>query len=255
MAQATPLTLDLIDPSDSIMDAPAASPSALFSPHGIIGQHPHHKVASSSTSSWAPAQSYTSQIQPKTPSLDFDVSTLIAHAAKQHEDKKEKVVYPQSTASAGYQTIPTHATYGSGAFGTGGVGVIGDGLAPRRAEEWGEGYMRRDETRRVHDSFAPAPGSPAQVRPFHPDTAARATLGRDVATDVQTHFSALGGLLHGLLGEREEVERLRKEVEMWKGEWGRVERERKRLESAVQEHEQAEVVTVSRLVRLRWQWR
>jgi len=40
---------------------------------------------------------------------------------------------------------------------------------------------------------------------------------------------------------------MRKEVEMWKGEWGRVERERKRLESAVQEHEQAGVATVSHL--------
>jgi len=185
---------------------------------------------------------------------------LIAHATRQHEDKKANLGNPSSA----YTATPihtTHATHGSasghGAYGMRDVGVIGDGKTgtPRKADEWfdnayspwkgDDAYHTTRKYPNVPNPIPGAPGSPVHHAPrpvsmFQPyDNSRVATpVNRDVATEVQSHLSALGGLLNGLVGEREEVERLRKEVEMWKGEWGRVERERKRLEGIVQDHEQ-----------------
>ena len=36
---------------------------------------------------------------------------------------------------------------------------------------------------------------------------------------------------------QDEVEKLRKEVEMWKGEWGRSDKEKKRLEAIIEQQE------------------
>lgn len=53
------------------------------------------------------------------------------------------------------------------------------------------------------------------------------------ATQITRHLESLTILLNPLLAQADEVERLRKEVEMWKSEWARAERERKRLEEKV----------------------
>ena len=262
-----PLMLDLIDPSDCIMDAPSTAPS--FSPHGAIGQLPHsthhptqHRPLPNSPPTMSSFHSYPSHpSQPKTPgtSGEFDVSTLIAHAARQHEDKKAHFTVSQYTSTPGHTA---QATHGSSVFGGArDVGVIGDGLGatPRKPEDiWSDNsytLSRKDDAlRRTYpnvptalNTIPGAPGSPVIQMPksmFPPNDLypirgiTPVSANKDVATEVQSHLTALGGLLNGLVGEREEVERLRREVEMWKGEWGRVERERKRLEGVVldQEH-------------------
>ncbi|KJE01733.1 hypothetical protein I311_04647 [Cryptococcus gattii NT-10] len=55
----------------------------------------------------------------------------------------------------------------------------------------------------------------------------------DTATQITRHLESLTILLNPLVTQADEVERLRKEVEMWKSEWARAERERKRLEDKV----------------------
>nr|KIR83195.1 hypothetical protein I308_06536 [Cryptococcus tetragattii IND107] len=55
----------------------------------------------------------------------------------------------------------------------------------------------------------------------------------DTATQITRHLESLTILLNPLVAQADEVERLRKEVEMWKSEWARAERERKKLEEKV----------------------
>lgn len=55
----------------------------------------------------------------------------------------------------------------------------------------------------------------------------------DTATQITRHLESLTILLNPLVAQADEVERLHKEVEMWKSEWARAERERKRLEDKV----------------------
>jgi hypothetical protein len=55
----------------------------------------------------------------------------------------------------------------------------------------------------------------------------------NVETQISHHLESLAGLLHPLLAQSNEVEKLRKEVELWKNEWARAEGERKRLEGVL----------------------
>lgn len=55
----------------------------------------------------------------------------------------------------------------------------------------------------------------------------------DTATQITRHLESLTILLNPLVAQADEVERLRKEVEMWKSEWARAERGRKKLEEKV----------------------
>lgn len=55
----------------------------------------------------------------------------------------------------------------------------------------------------------------------------------DTATQITRHLESLTILLNPLMAQADEVERLRKEVDMWKSEWARAEMERKRLEEKV----------------------
>jgi hypothetical protein len=69
---------------------------------------------------------------------------------------------------------------------------------------------------------------------------------------VAHHLSVIQGLLGPMISGVEDMERLKKEVEMWKGEWGRVEREKKRLEGVVQGMEDRQAV--SHLIPLDDEW-
>lgn len=68
-----------------------------------------------------------------------------------------------------------------------------------------------------------------------PTTLASGAGGQNdtTATQITRHLESLTILLNPLVAQADEVERLRKEVEMWKSEWARAERERKRLEEKV----------------------
>lgn len=232
------LPLTPLDPSmDDMVPLSSTHYSPLHSP-GVIGHpplppHSPHPISSSNLS-------HTSQ--PKTPGLngEFDVAALIAHAARQHEEKKS-----------------------SGGLTTHSVGVIGDGLTPKRNAAMGNGTitgmddiwgnpdtsLKRtfsaqggqlpsspapNATVNGRQTFQPFSGSP--IVPFpRLGTPVSSTGSRDVVAEVQGHLSALSGLMAPLAGATEEVERLRKEVEMWKAEWGKGERERKRLETVIEE--------------------
>jgi hypothetical protein len=92
------------------------------------------------------------------------------------------------------------------------------------------------------------PHSPVSARtvPAAPNSASAgypvAGPTADPAGQVAHHLSAIQGLLGPMMSGVEDMERLKKEVEMWKGEWGRVEREKKRLEGVVQGMEDRQAV-------------
>jgi hypothetical protein len=57
--------------------------------------------------------------------------------------------------------------------------------------------------------------------------------GSDPSAAVTHHLNALNSLLNPLIGQQDEIIRLRAEVELWRGEWQRCDRERRRLEDAI----------------------
>jgi hypothetical protein len=246
------LTSALVEDTDDMV-----VPQSPYNAHGAIGQ-PVLPPRSPPTSS---NLSHPSSSQPKTPALggEFDVSALIAHAARQHEEKK-------SNTNLTGNPVPGTPAATAAAVAAGSVGVIGDGLTPKRSglvlnndDIWSDHPLRRTFSGTA--AIPGAPGSPVQTnqpqrtaplplfQPFsEPPVTPFARLGtpvggsnRDVVAQVQGHLDALTGLVTPLLAAQEEVERLRKEVELWRGEWAKGEREKKRLEAIVEE--QSLVVT------------
>ncbi|WVQ80936.1 hypothetical protein IAT38_003043 [Cryptococcus sp. DSM 104549] len=59
----------------------------------------------------------------------------------------------------------------------------------------------------------------------------------DTVIQITRHLESLGSLLHPLIERGEEVDRLRKEAEIWKAAWGEEERKRRVLEGKVAEAE------------------
>ena len=215
-------------------------PPSPFSPHGAIGQ-----PLNTPSSPTIPSNlSYPSTTQPKTPGLnsEFDLAALIAHAARQNEEKKSS---NSQSGLNGYS--PSQPSLMK-------VGVIGDGLTPKRGigltdDIWSDHSLKRTFS---NTPIPGAPGSPVQnnsLKPgplplFQPFTDSNMPFTRigtplsgskDVVGQVQGHLDALSQLVTPLLAAQEEVERLRKEVELWRGEWGKGEKERKRLEGIVEE--------------------
>lgn len=232
MLAALPLT-----PLDPFLDDMVPLSSTHYSPlhsPGIIG----HPPLPPSSPHPASSSNLSHSSQPKTPGLtgEFDVAALIAHAARQHEEKKS------------FNTAVTQSTSG--------VGVIGDGMTPKRPA-MGNGVVGDDiwgtdtVLKRTFSGQAVVPPSPAPIgtrgtQTFQPFSGSPivpfARLGtpssagsRDVVAEVQSHLQALSGLMAPLAGATEEVERLRKEVELWKAEWGKGEKERRRLETIIEE--------------------
>ena len=66
-----------------------------------------------------------------------------------------------------------------------------------------------------------------------PMTAAsdRAASGNALAQKAVGHIEALYGLVDGIAYQSDEVDRLRKEVEMWRSEWAKSDKQRRNLES------------------------
>lgn len=61
----------------------------------------------------------------------------------------------------------------------------------------------------------------------------------DPSVAAQHHLTALTSLLNPLIAQNDEVIRLRAEVELWRGEWQRCDRERRRLEAIVNSEDPA----------------
>ncbi|TYJ51489.1 hypothetical protein B9479_007936 [Cryptococcus floricola] len=73
--------------------------------------------------------------------------------------------------------------------------------------------------------------SPKQAPPTPTQQPAR--TANDTAMDVARHLDSLRGLLGPLISEADQVEKLKKEVEMWKGEWSKGEKDRRGLEERI----------------------
>ncbi|WOO76924.1 uncharacterized protein LOC62_01G000537 [Vanrija pseudolonga] len=81
------------------------------------------------------------------------------------------------------------------------------------------------------NSAPPAPAPGAVAAPVDPRNGAGNST--EPAAAAAHHLQALTALLGPLSAQTEEIHRLRAEVELWRGEWQRCDRERRRLEAIV----------------------
>lgn len=80
-----------------------------------------------------------------------------------------------------------------------------------------------------HRHETPSPFAAFQASTIKADV----PIATDPAAQVAHHLLSLSTIFNPLLFQQDEVERLKQEVEMWKEAWGKVEKERKRLEAVM----------------------
>ena len=229
------ITADLVDPSDQNMSDVGNFHSPGLPSAGIIGQSSPGVFGSLRSHSKTPAPNSHEQ-------ADLDLAVLFAQVRRQHENDKARISQPWSIQN-----------------GLGPIGGESEEASRRRLETvWdhrsinGNGRTNTACPLAMPNSLpesAPLPPSqifsdlkiPAQhqqqshitTNPFMPfqGSPSKATipLVGDQAAQVAHHLMSLSTIFNPLLVQSEEVERLRREVEMWKGEWANVDRERKRL--------------------------
>jgi hypothetical protein len=263
MLSVTANLLDDADPASVLMVPRAPSPDA-----GPIGQ-PSPSLLSHVYTRYVPSNTHTYTM--KTPNADaaeVDLAALIAEARRQHEPDKSRIdLNGRATEHA------QHRSFETGVIEDGLVGAIGqttvlsgNGEHHRRwaSEEWDRipspSYfsdpapnptpaptLRSALPYHVASPRQIAPGpitpSPHLSRMIPSQVALRATGTDDPAGQVSHHLAAIQGLLAPMMAGAEEMQRLKKEVEMWKGEWGKVDREKKRLEGVVQGLEERQGVS------------
>ncbi|KAL1413237.1 hypothetical protein Q8F55_000990 [Vanrija albida] len=236
------------------------------SPHGAIGEFPvgvgaagpGSTASSAASTSTAPRRS-SSLARPRTPqgaagNDEIDLSALIAQGQRQFDLDGER---DRGRFGAGRFGMPMPA-------GVGGAAARGD--SPSR---WDDEWRGRSSSMRRQPSTTSATGgsitptasglagffdqpfpSPIGQRPARTsvtlNSAPSAPAG-GVAADPRNgngstaepgaaaahHLQALTALLGPLAAQTEEIHRLRAEVEIWRGEWQRCDRERRRLEAIV----------------------
>lgn len=231
------VTADLVDPSDISMTDSVTGRSPRFAA-GVIGEPSPGLFASYPIS------------HPKTPGsqnqAEDDLAALLARAHRQHQVEKTRVSHNGDLNGMNGE-LPTHTRWGDSIWdrkshksnGNGNSNGHGIGLkhgsmpspkrdgAPHSAplppfEPFGDMQMQ-------HHQAAPNPLMPIGPSPPQPGV----PLIRDPAGQVAHHLMSLSTLFNPLLLQSDEVDRLRREVDMWKGEWARVDRERKGLEDVV----------------------
>ena len=231
------ITADLIDPVDPLMTDTSRPYSPRLPSAGVIGQ-PSPTLLSRHITSHTRSSPPNSQ-------AELDLAQLIAQAHRQHEVDKARS-----------QNGSSHN----------GVGVIGDGLNGltdslrrlRTEDGWdrrfisGHGDIPSPMPSSLPHSAPLPPSQPlAETKfpaghPFHrhetpsPFAAFQAStikadvpIATDPAAQVAHHLLSLSTIFNPLLFQQDEVERLKQEVEMWKEAWGKVEKERKRLEAVM----------------------
>jgi hypothetical protein len=266
LADMRSVTADLIDLTDLSLSLPDMDSPRHPSPGvGAIGE-PSPSLFSFSQSTHYPVSYHTNRTtKPPTPhtdqAADVDLAALIAQAHRQHEADKSRVTHNGGQPLGhGHGVIGeglAHNGHGMTRSGLGGYNGNGTGSEERRwgLEEWERERLALSSSspyaapRSASPPTAVAiPHSPVSARtvPAAPNSASAgypvAGPTADPAGQVAHHLSAIQGLLGPMMSGVEDMERLKKEVEMWKGEWGRVEREKKRLEGVVQGMEDRQAV-------------
>lgn len=215
------------------------------SPHGAIGEFPGGvssplpSAAHQRSGSYAP-RPRTPLAPPSSSGDELDLTALMAHGQRQLElDHRSR-------------------------FGRFAAASARSGSPSRWDEEWrGSSARSRESSMRRQPSAQSATGG--SVTPVAPtpnlsflDTSfpspigavgGAASIGRhrgsfatpanpappatDPAATATHHLNALQSVLNPLIAQSEEVIRLRAEVELWRGEWQRCDRERRRLDGIV----------------------
>ncbi|GMK59906.1 hypothetical protein CspeluHIS016_0901230 [Cutaneotrichosporon spelunceum] len=253
--------------------ASARTQSPAPSPHGAIGEALGHQGRSSSMAAGRPA---TPRSNPQTSSSaegdELDLNALMAHGQRHRElselDRSRfgRFGIPPPPAGAG-PTVPLRGRTG---FGVG--GGLGDRSgSPSRwpnTDEWREaGSRSRDASMHRQSSGAgagntvtpTAPNLSFMDPPFpSPIGRPRGSFGNkgfgnansantstppnvpaEPAQAAQQHLTALSNIIEPLCRQNDEVIRLRAEVELWRGEWQRRDRECRRLETIVKSEDPA----------------
>ncbi|BEI93873.1 uncharacterized protein CcaverHIS019_0603320 [Cutaneotrichosporon cavernicola] len=248
--------------------ASARTQSPAPSPHGAIGEALGHHARSSSMAAGRPA---TPRTNPQTSSSsaegdELDLNALMVHGQRQRElselDRSRfgRFGIAPPSASAG-PTVPLRGRTGFGVGG--GLGDRSD--SPSRwpnNDEWREaGSRSRDASMHRQSSGAGAVNSVTPTgpslsfmdQPFpSPIGRPRGSMGNigfgnpatpnapaEPAQAAQHHLTALSNIIEPLCRQNDELIRLRAEVELWRGEWQRRDRECRRLESIVKSEDPA----------------
>lgn len=227
------------------------------SPHGAIGQHLGRRDESSPT--------YThpklgNAIHPNDADLDFDLAELIAQTRRQQlsetsqslpqSDQSDRT--PRSGVSITQDARSLYALQDAEKLWSDPVG------RPAAFQQSRQPNNQRDHTLLVpnvsqlsrgpavtsRSTGASSPSLPNATSvsdhgqsPYstYPTPISRpaAKLQQDVAVQVAHHLAGLSALLKPMMGKSEEVVSLKAEVQMWKDAWGKLERERQRLEETL----------------------
>lgn len=229
---------------------------------GVAHGHTHGShVRSSSIAAARPSTPARSNPPTASSSADgdeLDLSALMAHGQRQLDLDRSRFGrfgIPAAPVSAG-PGVPLRGRTG---FGAGIGGVEGRADSPSRwastADEWREqGSRSRDASMHRQNSgagtamgngAAPNPSLAFMDQPFpSPIGRPRGSMGgmafggspaanatTEPAQAAQHHLQALTNIIGPLCQQNDEIIRLRAEVELWRGEWQRCDRERRRLES------------------------
>ena len=237
------------------------SPAPPFSPHGVIGQSPsltHDPIDRVPPPNSSPSPILASQ--PKTPGHDtnVDLGVLVANAQRDIDHARmnvESVLGPR-----GLGVIGDGMGGGVKADGSGGGGQL-DGMMvtpPLRRPDSNTIWDRGNTTSKwpIHiPSSAPHSAPLPRFQPFTdpnplilpPGHPLQSSPSQQPAVgDITFHLNALTSLFEPLLAGSEEVEQLRNEVDLWKSEWVRAEKDKKRLEKSIADNKTN--LTVSALI-------
>ncbi|CAK9785539.1 hypothetical protein CC85DRAFT_284497 [Cutaneotrichosporon oleaginosum] len=238
--------------------ASARTQSPAPSPHGAIGEAPSHHARSSSLAAGRPS---TPRSNPQTASSDgdeLDLNALMAHGQRQLDLDRSRfgrfgIAPPLASAGPG---VPLRGRTG---FGVGGMDRSDSPSRWPSNDEWLEAGSRSRDASMHRQSSGTGTGTSATPtapslafmdQPFpSPIGRARGAMGNaafgspaasstaspnpatEPAQAAQYHLTALSSILEPLCRQNDELIRLRTEVELWRDQWQRCERECRRLGS------------------------
>ncbi len=226
----TMITADLVDPSDISMTESALGRSPHFTSAGVIGE-PSPGLFSNFPNSRHKIPAPTNQ-------AEMDLAALVAQAQRQHEAEKGRVIHNGAGNGDGMNGVngEAHHRWGTDIWERAATKANGNGLRsalPQTTDDAPHSaplppFQPFSDSKQPHHAQSYSnPLMPIKTSPPGSD------VPHDPAGQIAHHLQSLATLFNPLLQQSDEVQSLRKEVEMWKGEWGKVDKEKKRLENIV----------------------
>ena len=232
------ITADLVDPSDLSMNDTNSLRSPRLPSAGIIGQPSPGLLPPESYVTYPTSRSRTPISQDPN---DLDLASLIAQAHKQHEIDKAHAsqidTYVNHDATNGgmgefrrrreediWDRLSHKSSNGHGSIPSPMPNSMPHSAPLHQFQPFSDSRLGPTAH---HAHTISTPCIPAQPSPIR----AGVPIGVDASAQLAHHLMAISSIINPLLKQADEVDKLKMEVEMLRGEWFRVEAERKRIEN------------------------